>query len=146
MILLLVFLYVARQHNFFYFPNNQHSSLTFTMEEENDNMLPFFDVLVEKSSSSFIISIYKKPTFTGLYIRRDSFVLKSTKINLLIKCLTHRALVICSNCRIDAEILKVTDIFQRNRYPANVIFSSILKLNTIKSFDPSKCSVFVKLP
>ena len=48
--------------------NNLHPSLTFTMEEENDNMLPFLNVLVKKSPSSFITSVYRKPTFTGLYI------------------------------------------------------------------------------
>ena len=40
--------------------NNLHSSLSFTMEEENNNKLPFLDVLVERSDFSFLTSVYKK--------------------------------------------------------------------------------------
>ena len=66
-------------------------------------MLPFLDVLVEKDSSSFITSFYRKPTFTSLYISWDSFALKSKKINF-VKYLIHWALMICSNGSINAEI------------------------------------------
>ena len=34
--------------------NELNSSLTFTMEEENNNKLPFLDVLVERCDSSFL--------------------------------------------------------------------------------------------
>ena len=44
------------------------SSLSFTMEEESNGQLPFLDVLVERGDSSFLTSIYRKPTFTGLYL------------------------------------------------------------------------------
>ena len=133
-----------------FFPrlNNLHPSLTFTMEEEN-NLLPFLNMLVEKYPSSFITSIYWKPIFTDLYISWDSFATKSRKINF-IKCHSHQSLKICSNSRINAETKKVTDIFRRNGYPDNVILSSIRstisKFNSIKSFGPSKCPVYVKLP
>ena len=39
------------------------------MEEQMNNMLPFLDVLVEKGPFPFITRVYRKPTFTGLYIR-----------------------------------------------------------------------------
>ena len=48
--------------------NQLHSSLTFTIEEENNGQLPFLDVLVERRDSSFLTSVYRKPTFTGLYL------------------------------------------------------------------------------
>ena len=58
--------------------------------------------------------------------------------------------MICSKRRIDAEMKKVTDIFLRNGYPDNVISSSIRltisQFNCIKSFGPSKCPAYVKLP
>ena len=34
------------------------------MEEENNNMLPFFEVMVVENPSSFVTSVYRKPTFT----------------------------------------------------------------------------------
>ena len=50
-----------------FFPrlNDVHPSLTFTMNEEKDNRLPFLDVLVERRSFAFVTSIYRKSTFTG---------------------------------------------------------------------------------
>ena len=53
--------------------NKLHPNLEFTVETEQDNKLPFLDVLVEKCHSNFITSNFRKPTFTGQYIRWDSF-------------------------------------------------------------------------
>ena len=40
--------------SFFQRLNDLHHSLTFTMDEEKDNKLPFLDVLVERCSFSFV--------------------------------------------------------------------------------------------
>ena len=55
--------------------NSLHPSLRFTFEKESNLAHPFLDVLVEKFPSKFITSIYWKPTFTGLYLRWNSFSL-----------------------------------------------------------------------
>ena len=52
--------------------NGLHPSLVFTMESEEDNKLPFLDVLVIREEKEFSSTIYRKPTFTGLYNRWDS--------------------------------------------------------------------------
>ena len=77
--------------------------MTFTMKEEYNNMLPFINVLVEKGPYSLINSVYWKLNFIGLCISLDSIAPKSTKMNL-VKGLTQWALIICSNCMINAEI------------------------------------------
>ena len=82
---------------------NNLFTLLFTMEVKNNNMLPFLDMLVEMGPSSFVTSVYQKPIFTGWYISRDSFTLKSRKMNL-IKCLAQRALMICFDTKIEAEL------------------------------------------
>ena len=68
-------------------------------------MLPNLEVLVQRGHTSFVTSIYRKPTFT--YINWDPFTLKSRKINL-VKCLTNRALMICLDNRIEAELKEIT--------------------------------------
>ena len=70
-------------------------------------MLPFLDIFDKKISKFFITSIYNKPTFTGLCLSWDSSA--SRKINL-IKTFTHSGLMICSECRLDKELKKITDI------------------------------------
>ena len=55
--------------------NSLHPALQFTCELENDGRLPYLDVSIEKSKNDGILtSIYRKPTFTGLYITWDSFL------------------------------------------------------------------------
>ena len=53
--------------------NELHSSLSLTMEEENNNKLPFLDVLVERCD--FLTFVYRKHTFTGLYLSLDYLLL-----------------------------------------------------------------------
>lgn len=68
----------------------------------------------------FIISIYLKPTFTGLYTNWNSFVPVPRKINL-ISTLVHRALMICAPCTLNQEPEKIRCIFINNCFPINVL-------------------------
>ena len=45
--------------------NSLHQSLTFIHEKEVNGKLPFLNVLVEKSNSKFLTSVYRKPSFSG---------------------------------------------------------------------------------
>ena len=47
--------------------NCLHPSLKFTFEKEK--CLPFLDVYVERTDIGFETSVYRKPTFTGQYLR-----------------------------------------------------------------------------
>ena len=60
-----------------------HSSLRFTFEKECDNCLSFLDVLVEKHDTEFVTSVHRKPTFTGHYLRWNSFNTRKRKISLV---------------------------------------------------------------
>ena len=62
--------------------NKQHPSITFSKEEEQDNKLSFLDVLFTRTTDgSIVTSIYRKPTFSGLYMKWDSFVLLQERIS-----------------------------------------------------------------
>ena len=111
---------------------------------------PFLDVLVERGDSSFFTLVYRKPTFTGLYFNWHSFAPKSRKLNL-IRCLSYRALNICSECKIDNELRAIRDIFIDNEYPEDVIDINIKYTvtkfrNTNNVFGPLKCPVYFRLP
>ena len=120
------------------------------MEEEKDNKLLLLDVLVERCSSAFLTCIYRKPRFTGLYLSWHAFASKSRKVNL-IKCLTFRALNICSHSRIINEFEQIKNLFLSNGYPEEVIVDtinlSVKKFrNDNRPFSPSKCPVYIRLP
>ena len=96
--------------------NSLHPSLRFTFEKECDNCLPFLDVLVEKYDTEFITSVYRKPTFTGQYLRWNSFNPRKQKISL-INTLVHRALMICSKRKLLSELDNIHSIMAGNGYP-----------------------------
>ena len=64
---------------------NMHPALRFTLakEKEKNSTLPFLDVLVCKETTAFLMNVYHKPTFIGLYIRWESFCPKKRKTNLI---------------------------------------------------------------
>ncbi len=67
----------------------------------------------ESTATGFLTSVYRKPIFSGLYIRWYSFSLKRTKINLIIT-LVHRTLMIRSKTRLDSELDKIRAILIEN--------------------------------
>ena len=111
-------------NRFFKQLNLLHHSFTFIHEKEVNGKLPFLDVLVEKSNTKFLISVYRKPSFFGQYNRWDSFGSKSRKNNF-IGTLVHRALEICSPSKLPQKIDFIRSILCFNGYPENLINSRI---------------------
>lgn len=71
--------------------NQQHPSIRFTMETENDNRIVFLDSLVTREPQGKLhTSVYRKPTHTDQYLAYDSHHPQSTKRGI-VKCLHDRA-------------------------------------------------------
>ena len=136
-------------NNLFSSLNSLHPALRFTMEKEQNNCLPFLDVLVEKNCSSFETSIYRKATFSGQYVHWNSFSPKKRKISL-IHTLVHRALSICSKNKVQEELENIRNILSTNGYPDDVVSTSISKklraFDSARKFGPKKCPVYIPLP
>ena len=129
--------------------NELHPSLQFTMESEDDGQLPFMDVRVRKEENVFTTAVYRKPTFTGLYTRWDSYCPTSQKI-ALVRSLVQRARKICSPQYLDGEMEMLQSIFEKNGYPGPIVSRVIQQ--TLES-EPRPTSqqrkedkVFIRLP
>ena len=98
--------------------NSRHNSIKFTIEFEQDNEIPFLDILVKRCpNNTFVTSIYRKKTFTGLYTKRDSFTPRKYKINL-IRTLTYRCYRICSSASLLQSALgDLRKLLLQNDYP-----------------------------
>ena len=129
--------------------NAFHPSLRFTFEKESNLALPFRDVLVEKTPSKFTTSIYRKSTFTGQYLRWNSFSPRKRKTNLILT-LTHRTLAICSPERLPSKLDKIKFILLTNGFPEHVIKSFISmkmkQFHALPKVGPEKCPVYLRLP
>lgn len=136
---------------FFNHLNSLHPALEFTTELEENDALPFLDVLVEidRTKKKSFTSVYRKPTFTGSYVRFESFCHKRRKTSL-IRTLLHRAHQICSPEKLEDEVSRIKSIFLDNGYPpyliSKITTSYTQGLSNAVSYGPKKKQVYLKLP
>jgi hypothetical protein len=126
--------------------NSLHSNLKFTHEVEVNNSLPFLDVLVHKTDTFPLTSIYRKPTWTGLYLHFLSYVPVNYKRNLVTN-LFSRASKICSPIFLEAEKVLLHKTLVANGYPPCFI-DRHSKIKTIQepTEGPEKKIVFLFVP
>ena len=109
----------------------------------------FLDVNVERTATGFETSVYRKPTFTGQYLRWESFSPTKQKINL-ISTFLHRALMICTKSKLNEEIKHIKNILLDNGYPESIIDCNISKkiaqFSMPKRVGPEKCPVYLRVP
>ena len=89
-------------NEFLQYLNSCHNGIKFNIEFEQDNEIPFLDILVKRCPiNTFMTFIYRKKTFTGLYTKWDSFTVRKYKINLirisLIVATEFAPLLLCCN-------------------------------------------------
>ena len=127
--------------------NRQHSNIEFTQELEENNSLPFLDILVTHVDNGFTTNLYRKKTFTGLYTHFHSLSPVQYKINL-ISVLIYRAFHICSSYKAfhSRQICNIKLFLQQNRFPAQLIDRIIKKFLNKQYVVDIKPSNVPKLP
>ena len=115
------------------------------------------DILLKREEDGSIqTSVFRKATFSGLYLQWSSFMPKSFKRGL-VNCLLYRAWKICSTYLLfHQEITFIKNILLSNGYPETFLDSCINKFVASKVekksvtadpvFGPDKKRVVVTLP
>ena len=78
------------------FLNGRHDNMSFTIELEEQNRMSFLDVQIIRDDKTFTTSVYRKPTFGGVYKHFDSFLPSTYKFGT-VYTLSYRCLRICSS-------------------------------------------------
>ncbi|XP_067039590.1 uncharacterized protein [Acropora muricata] len=121
--------------NFLVTLNNCHSSLKFTMEIENDGMLPFLGIQLLNKSTQIQTKTYIKPTNTGLLLHYKSHVDDRYKCGLL-KTMLDRAFRLSSNWSyFSEECDRLKIVFSRLDYPDKLVNSTITRFIADKASD-----------
>ena len=103
----------------------QHKNIAFTSEIEQNSSLSFLDVKISRENNRFVSSVYRKPTFNGVFTNFESFISKCYKPGL-IDTLLYRGFSLCSDMeKIHQEISSLKSVFKSNGYPKNFIDSYI---------------------
>ena len=148
----LAFKSMEQAYKFLEYLNNKHSNISFTSEFEDNNNLPFLDILVTKNDGFLTTNVFRKETYTGLGLNYDSYVPNLFKINS-IKTLLHRAYNICSSWHnFHEELEKLRKYFCLNNYPSDLIEKHIRRFisnkfaNTGTNVTENKEVKYVTLP
>ena len=132
--------------------SSEHQNINFTVEKENAGSLSFLDVEICCKNGKFVISVYRKRTFNGVFTNYKSFIIMYQKRGLS-HTLHRRSFSICCDFRtfyFEIDHLKI--ILMKNNYLLNFMDSCIKsvlnKLYTAKVvvLNVSKRNVFVTLP
>ena len=91
--------------------NTKHKNINFTKEVEKEGKLPFLDMQIDRNSGNMVTSVYRKPTFKGVYTHFHSFIPSIYKFGLL-STLLFRYFSICSSFNLfHLEVLNIKNIF-----------------------------------
>ena len=143
---------------FLIYLNNLHPSIKFTCDKEAYDKLPLLDLLLIKDSSSdnenISITVYRKPTHSGVFTHFLSFIPFQYKIGL-VRTLFDRAFKICSSWNLfHLEMENIVRMLSMNGYSKNFTYSIIRKeldkrLNNEERpvyEGPEGLKIFIKLP
>lgn len=110
--------------NFLQYLNSRHEHLRFTMEI-GPKSLPFLDTMLDISDQNLNVSVYRKPTHTGLLMNFSAYSPIQWKFGV-IRCLLHRAYKVCTSWQLfHSEVDKLRRMFAENNYPIK-IFNSVV--------------------
>ena len=76
--------------------NSCHENIKFTSEKETNNKLSFLDIEISRDKNQFITSVYRKPTFSGVFSHFDSFFPRDYKFNLVSTLIVRCCSICCS--------------------------------------------------
>ena len=103
--------------------------------------LPFLDVKVSRSNGKFSTSVYRKPTFTGLFNNFHSFIPLAYKRSF-VSCLLHRIFNLCSSY----ENFLVRKLLHLNDFPSHMFHGLVRRfLNNIFEPKPTVHTVSQKI-
>ena len=147
-------IFKKREHaqKFFDYMNTKHHKIKFTMEAENNNKIPFLDILIEKQNNRLDLSIYRKPTFSGLGVNFISACYANFKLNTFCT-LFYRAFRLSSSyINFHNELCFLSNFFAQNGFPSQMFYKSLrCFLNKIfcpkpLKEGPRKLEFYFKLP
>ena len=76
--------------------NTCHPNMSFSFEQGINDKLLFLQVEVSQQQGKFVTTVYRKPTFSGVYTHFDSFLPEVYKV-CMIYTLAYRCFKICSD-------------------------------------------------
>ena len=116
---------------FLRYVNSRPCNIQFTCEEKSNDKILFLDISITRGNSKLVTLLYRKKTFSGVYMNYNSFLPTNYKKGL-INTLLFQPYNICANYSILHNKIKyLKAIWQKNSFP--LFFFFFLKI-VLKNF------------
>lgn len=135
--------------------NTQWKTLQFTMEREENDEIPFLDLLIQRINNKIGLGVYHKPTSTNCYISADSYHHMSHKkaaFNSMVYRLVNLPL---TKENYGIELNKIYEAALKNGYKKSLVTSLVVKfekdkwkkdMTTLQPADEKEKRPFISLP
>ena len=95
--------------------------MSFSFVQEKNGKLSFTDVEVSREKGKFVTTVYREPTFSGVYTHFESFLPTVYKFGM-VYTLVYRCFKICSDwTKFHEELSFLKQVFLKNGYPLSFI-------------------------
>ena len=123
-----VYSIVERTHleNFFYYINNLHENIKFTMEEESNGELAFLDTSLKRNNGEISVLVYRKLTHTDQYLHYSSHHQTSCKESVVSSLFNGTYSIITNKDDLHKENARIKQVLKDNGYQETII-SKIFK-------------------
>ena len=75
--------------------NSVDKNIQFTFEEENDETIPFLDIVISSKRDNITIAVYRKSTYNDICLNWNAFA-PATHERGILKTLMEKVFVVCS--------------------------------------------------
>ena len=101
--------------------NTKHANIKFTSEKEVNRSLPFLDVLTSRNKEGFTTTVYRKPTFSGVYSSFNSFITDQYKHGLICTLLFRILSIVSDFSKSHEEVNYLKDVLKKNSFSINLV-------------------------
>ena len=103
---------------------SKYRNIRFTCEKEQNNSMPFLDILITRISNGFKTPVYHKPTFSGVCSNFISFISEEYKVGLIFT-LFRTISIVSDFSGFHSEVCHLKEILKKNAFPIKLIDSCI---------------------
>ena len=102
--------------------------MSLSFEQDKNGKLSFLDIEVPREKGKFVATVYRKPTFSGVYTHFQSFLPTIYKFGIVYN-LAYRCFKICSDWTMFREELSFfKQVFLKTGYPLSFIVNCFKKI------------------
>ena len=92
--------------------NKKHADMKFINEKEVNGSLSFLDVLTSRNNKGFTITVYHKPTFSGVYSSFTSFIADERKHGFIFSLLSRIFSIVSDFSKFHEEANYLKDVLE----------------------------------